>query len=249
MPRCVLRALPFVLLLVSCGQSPTPAPQVCLPEELPVDTATVRDDAPFRFPLDNWAPDGPFQEHRNFGIYEDKYHSAEDCTAEPGTPVYATASGRISFSGPMDGYGWLIVIDHPQHDLYSLYGHLSSRRWRKEWGRVEEGELVAYIGDSDENGSSPEYGQMHPHLHFGLRKGQRIDYPRSGDTRWMAGWIHACPESIGWLAPSRFIDEFTGKLDTHLSQSLRCQCPVPPPPEWPPIPPGPLAPEAPVHAR
>jgi len=152
-------------------------------------------------------PDGSFQMHRDYGAYENKYHAAEDCSAEPGSPVYAIAEGRISFSGPMDGYGWLVVIDHPQHNLYSLYGHLSSRRWRKEWGRVEKGEHIAYIGDTDENGSSPEYGQMHPHLHFGLRQGQRIDYPRSGDTRWMAGWTYACPESLGWLAPSRFIDD------------------------------------------
>jgi hypothetical protein len=32
----------------------------------------------------------------------------------------------------------------------------------------------------------------------------------------MAGWTYACPESIGWLAPSRFIDEFTGKRDAHV---------------------------------
>ena len=60
-----------------------------------------------------------------------------------GTPVYAVADGEISFSGPMGGYGWLIIIDHPQANLYSLYGHLSPGRWRMESGTVEKGEMIA----------------------------------------------------------------------------------------------------------
>ena len=39
--------------------------------------------------------------------------------------MYAIADGEISFSGSKGGYGWLIIIDHPQANLYSLYGHLS----------------------------------------------------------------------------------------------------------------------------
>lgn len=211
MPRGIFCALLLGLLLLSCGQSPTPTPQACLPMDYTPSKGVVRDDMPLRFPLDKWQPDGSFQMHRDYGAYYDKYHAAEDCSSEPGMPVYAIAGGKISYSGPMDGYGWLIIIDHPQHNLYSLYGHLSSRRWRKEDGGVEKGDLIAYIGNTDENGSSPEYGQMHPHLHFGLRRGQRIDYPRSGDTRWMAGWTYTCPESLGWLAPSRFIEDFNAR--------------------------------------
>lgn len=217
MPRGVFCALLLGLLLVTCGQPPTPTPQACLPMDYTASTGVVRDDLPLRFPLDRWQPDGSFQMHRDYGAYENKYHAAEDCSADPGSPVYAIADGRISFSGPMDGYGWLIVIDHPQHDLYSLYGHLSSRRWKKERGPVEKGELIAHIGDTDENGSSPKYGPMHPHLHFGLRQGQRIDYPPSGDARWMAGWTYGCPESLGWLAPSRSIDDLNRRSDAPFS--------------------------------
>ena len=59
-----------------------------------------------------------------------------------GTPVYAVADGEISFSDPMGGYGWLIIIDHPQANLYSLYGYLRPSRRRMEPGTVEKGELI-----------------------------------------------------------------------------------------------------------
>ena len=131
-----------------------------------------------------------------------KYHAAEDSYSPPGTPVYAMADGKISFSGRMGGYGWLIIIDHPQANLYSLYGHLSPSRWRLMSGTdVKKGDLIAYLGDDDENGGSKEI-PLDPHIHFGIRAGQRADYPKKDDWRWMAGWIRLCPQDLGWLQPS-----------------------------------------------
>ena len=115
-----------------------------------------------------------------------EYHAAEDYLRPAGTPVYAIADGDLSFSGPMGGYGWLIIIDHPQFNLYSLYGHLSPSRWAHETGPVAKGELIGYLGDDDENGGSAE-NPLRPHLHLGLRAGQRQDYPGNGQWRWMAG--------------------------------------------------------------
>jgi murein DD-endopeptidase MepM/ murein hydrolase activator NlpD len=114
------------------------------------------------------------------------------------------ADGLIRFSGSMGGYGWLIIIDHPQFNLYSLYGHLSPSRWRLQSGSVVKGELIAYLGDSDENGGSKQ-NPLRTHLHFGLRGGQQSDYPARGEWRWMAGWIKPCPQDLGWLQPSLVI--------------------------------------------
>jgi len=100
--------------------------------------------------------------------------------------------------------GWLIIIDHPQANIYSLYGHLSPSRWRLESGPVEKGDLIAYLGDPDENGGSSEQ-PLRPHLHFGIRAGQRTDYPGMGEWRWQAGWINPCPQDLGWLQPSGVI--------------------------------------------
>ena len=130
------------------------------------------------------------------------FHAAEDYKRPPGTPVYAIADGQISFSAPAGGYGWLIIIDHPQANLYSLYGHLSPSRWKLESAsKVKRGDLIAYLGDSDENGGSVE-SPVVPHLHFGIRAGQTADYPAKGEWRYMAGWIRLCPQDLGWLQPS-----------------------------------------------
>ncbi len=107
---------------------------------------------------------------------KDQAHTAEDYRLPAGIPVWAMADGQVSFSGRMDGYGWLIVIDHPQANLYSLHGHLSPSRWHIDCGRVTKGKLIGTLGDADENGGAPEH-PMRPHLHFSVRAGQQADYP------------------------------------------------------------------------
>lgn len=136
---------------------------------------------------------------------KDTYYAAEDYHLPAGTPVYAMADGQVSFSGRMDGYGWLIVVDHPQANLYSLYGHLSPSRWHIRSGPVAKGALIGYLGDADENGGTAEH-PMRTHLRFGLRSGQRADYPGKGAWRWQAGWIEPCPTDVGWLHPSGIIN-------------------------------------------
>lgn len=207
------------LLLTGCN---TEYPQSC-PSSTPIglldaDEIASDESLPFRFPLDESRMDYD----RFFGWFgvsnecppgmkdcyeypEIQFHAAEDYQRPAGTPVYAMADGRISFSGTAGGYGWLIIIDHPQANLYSLYGHLSPSRWRQASGTdVKRGDLIAYLGDPDENGGSAE-SPLEPHLHFGIRAGQIADYPGKGEWRWMAGWIRLCPQDIGWLQPSLVI--------------------------------------------
>jgi len=135
---------------------------------------------------------------------KDTYHVAEDYLLPAGTPIYAMADGRVSFSGRMGGYGWLIVVDHPQANLYSLYGHLSPSRWHIRRGPVAKGTLIGYLGDADENGGTVDH-PMRTHLHFSIRAGQRADYPGKGEWRWQAEWIKPCPTDVGWLYPSGVI--------------------------------------------
>ena len=211
-----------ILALLSVACSPQ-YPDSC-PSNLPVGLADAQEIAsdhslPFRFPLE----ESPIDNHRYFGwfgisnkctpdivdCYEYptvKYHAAEDYKRPAGTPVYAMADGVISFSGPAGGYGWLIIIDHPQANLYSLYGHLSPSRWKlKADTHVQRGDLIAYLGNSDENGGSKEQ-PLDTHLHFGIRAGQTKDYPGGkGEWRYMAGWIRLCPQDVGWLQPSLVI--------------------------------------------
>ena len=69
---------------------------------------------------------------------------------------------------------------------------------------MKRGDLIAYLGDSDENGGS-EKQTLDTHLHFGIRAGQTTDYPAKGEWRYMGGWIKLCPQDVGWLQPSAVI--------------------------------------------
>jgi murein DD-endopeptidase MepM/ murein hydrolase activator NlpD len=207
-PAALTCLISLILLLVACAE-----PAGHCPPYQPVslaEAATFAGDnsLPFRFPLDKIAG-GKASRYTNFAAYgglisEREYHAAEDYAQPAGTPVYAITGGEVTFSGPMGGYGWLVIVDHPQANLYSLYGHLSPSRWQIEPGPVEKGELLGYLGDDDENGGSADQ-PLRPHLHLGIRAGQRADYPTKGEWRWQAGWIKPCPQDLGWLQPSLII--------------------------------------------
>lgn len=197
------------LLLAGCAASTgscTPSPYAINSD---FDLSTPNPDLIFRFPLDEVDLDvspPPAGFTARGGSQPDAwmYHAAEDYYMPPGTPVYAIADGEVSYSGRMGGYGWLVIVDHPQYNLYSLYGHLSPSRWQIDPGEVSQGDMLGYLGDPDENGGSAE-NPLRPHLHFGIRAGQRADYPGHGQWRWMAGWIKPCPADLGWLQPSEIL--------------------------------------------
>ena len=200
-----------ILLLSSCTGPTGYCPEQPYADLSEAETFASDDQLPFQFPLDEVENQAsPSYTHfcaaSSGPVEKTKYHAAEDYFHPAGTPVYAMADGVISFSGPMGGYGWLIIIDHPQANIYSLYGHISPSRWRLESGAVAKGDLIAYLGEGHENGGSLEK-PLEPHLHLGVRTGQRADYPGSGEWRWQAGWIKLAPTDLGWLQPSVIITD------------------------------------------
>jgi murein DD-endopeptidase MepM/ murein hydrolase activator NlpD len=199
----------LVLLISGCTQPPEHCYQQPMADLSGALAYAGDDQLEFQYPLDELGEDADLYPARfcSGGGNGPKriYHAAEDYLLPAGSPVYAFAAGEISFSGPMGGYGWLIIVDHPQADIYSLYGHLSPSRWKLESGVVvEKGDLIGYLGDSDENGGSAK-NPLVTHLHFGVRVGQRSDYSGFGEWRWMAGWMKPCPSDLGWLRPSWII--------------------------------------------
>ena len=200
----------FFLCLSGCTKNTRPCPTQPYADLSETDKFEFDSTLPFRFPMDDANPHQTEKFTKFCTAGRNKldapydYHAAEDYFQPAGTPVYAMANGKVSFSGPMGGYGWLIIIDHPQANIYSLYGHLSPSRWYAAVGPVEKGDLIAYLGDDYENGGSLKQ-PLKPHLHLGIRAGQRNDYSAKGEWRWMAGWIRPCPADIGWLRPSEVI--------------------------------------------
>jgi len=91
----------------------------------------------------------------------DKEHTGIDIVAAPGTPVYATGDGTVSFAGTNNtGYGLHVIIDHG-YGYETLYGHLSSIKV-KEGDKVKRGDLIGYVGSTGKS--------VGPHLHYEVIK-------------------------------------------------------------------------------
>ncbi|MBI2315845.1 MAG: peptidoglycan DD-metalloendopeptidase family protein [Betaproteobacteria bacterium] len=89
-----------------------------------------------------------------------------DVSGKIGDPVFASASGRVVYSGAgLRGYGKLVIIKHNKTFL-SAYAH-NHQILVKEGQQVIKGQKIAEVGDSDADG---------PRLHFEIRRlGKPVD--------------------------------------------------------------------------
>ena len=96
-----------------------------------------------------------------------KMHAGLDFTAPQGTPIYATADGRIKVAGYSDGgYGNHVIIDHG-YGYETLYGHMVRIKSR-HGQRVKRGEVIGYVGSTGKSTG--------PHCHYEVRKnGTKLD--------------------------------------------------------------------------
>lgn len=85
---------------------------------------------------------------------------------KPGQPVFASAPGRVIFSGTgIRGFGKLIVIKH-NNTFLSVYGH-NSELLVKEGQNVSKGQKIAEMGNTDADQVK---------LHFEIRRyGKPVD--------------------------------------------------------------------------
>jgi len=97
-----------------------------------------------------------------------RMHSGVDYAAAYGSPISATAPGRISFIGRQGGYGRVVEIFHGS-DTMTRYAHLSAVTDGMSVGdRVTAGETIGKVGAS---GTATG-----PHLHYEVRiAGHAID--------------------------------------------------------------------------
>lgn len=98
------------------------------------------------------------------------YHGGNDLAAPYGTPIYASDSGTVLYSGPARGFGNWIVIDH-NNGYLSVYGHMYSNQLYVSPGQqVSKGQNIAGVGSSGQSTGA--------HLHFEIHKnslGNRVD--------------------------------------------------------------------------
>ncbi len=98
-----------------------------------------------------------------------RMHQGIDFAAATGTPVIASATGRVAQAGWGGGYGNLIVIDHGK-GMRTRYAHLH-RMNVKAGQQVTQGQVIGQVGTT---GMSTG-----PHLHYEVwQNGKPVD-PRS----------------------------------------------------------------------
>jgi len=113
--------------------------------------------SPFMRPL-NSSVSTQFATHRKGKTYA-YFHKGIDISAEAGTPIKATNSGKVVFSKQnLNVYGNTMVIDHGQ-GVVSCYFHLG-KLLKKEGQVVKKGAVIAKVGSSG--------WATGPHLHFGI---------------------------------------------------------------------------------
>lgn len=102
---------------------------------------------------------------RGFGIRIDPFtgkrqpHLGIDLAADIGTPVYATADGKVSFVGRDPGLGRMIRINH-LYGYTTVFAHLSVVKVRRGQ-HVKRGEVIGAVGNTGYSTG--------PHLHYEVR--------------------------------------------------------------------------------
>ena len=94
-------------------------------------------------------------------------HEGIDISAVEGSPIVATAAGRVSFTGRRVGYGQTVVIQH-DFGYETLYGHASQILVRRGQD-VERGEVIALVGRTGITTA--------PHVHYEVRQNGRPTDP------------------------------------------------------------------------
>jgi len=122
-----------------------------------------------------WPLSGPSRLTSGFGYRSDpftgerRFHAGTDLACSEGTPVLASAEGKVVYVNSSDpwgyGYGYYVKLDHGG-GLTTLYGHCSAVSVT-DGQEVKTGEVIAYSGSTGYSTG--------PHLHFevaedGVRK-------------------------------------------------------------------------------
>ncbi len=93
--------------------------------------------------------------------YNPPIHNGLDFDGDFGSPIYASDSGVVVYSGWSDrGYGYLIVIDHDD-GWQTFYAHLTEGTLIPCSSSVQKGQLIGSMGSTGNSSG--------PHLHFELR--------------------------------------------------------------------------------
>lgn len=101
-----------------------------------------------------------------FGLRHGRPHKGIDIANKTGTPIYAAMEGVVLFSGRQNGYGNVVILEHPDF-IMTVYAHNEINLVR-EGDNVVQGQQIATMGATGNATGS--------HLHFEYRvKGNAIN--------------------------------------------------------------------------
>lgn len=86
-------------------------------------------------------------------------HKGIDLAAPTGTPIYATADGKVSRADRSRTYGLVVYLEHGA-DLQTRYAHMS-RMLVADGQAVKKGDVIGYVGSTGRSTG--------PHLHYEVR--------------------------------------------------------------------------------
>jgi len=110
---------------------------------------------PSIWPVVGWLSSSYGSRHDPFND-EKSFHPGLDISADYGTPVIATADGKVVSAGANGAYGNMVVIDHG-FSITTRYGHLSRIAVRGDQ-QLKRGEVLGYVGSTGRSTG--------PHLHY-----------------------------------------------------------------------------------
>jgi murein DD-endopeptidase MepM/ murein hydrolase activator NlpD len=81
-------------------------------------------------------------------LHKIKAHRGVDYGSPHGSPIYATADGKVKFSGTKGAYGNTVIIEHSQK-FSTLYAHMSKISSKSKKGKkIKQGDVIGYVGRS-----------------------------------------------------------------------------------------------------
>ena len=136
-----------------------------MPAGLGISTASTGSVTP-----DIWPVSGVVSSHFGFrvspGGIGSTYHEGLDIASSYGNPVHATANGRITQAGWVNGYGYLVEIDHG-NGIKTRYGH-NSALLVSVGDQVVQGQTISLIGSTGNSTGT--------HCHYEVRvNGEAVD--------------------------------------------------------------------------
>lgn len=106
----------------------------------------------------------PFGAVRVFNEELETTHTGWDFNSPTGTPLLATASGRVAFAGELDIRGLYVLVNHGQ-GIYSGYAHMSVV-YVTQGQMVSEGQVLGTVGSTGRSSSAHAHFEMIVHRNW-----------------------------------------------------------------------------------